>query len=727
MIVRGIKFVLLSAFAVAVAAEPVNRPGAVAFRLIETPEMDGEVMADQAWQGASAMRNFSQVKPVEGAPASEKTEVFIGYSKDTLYIGAICYDDYPEGVIVTDSRRDGDLDDTDSFQVILDSFRDQQNGFVFGTNPAGIEYDGQVTRGGSGSFGAGGGAFNLNWDTSWEVRTKISDIGWSLEMAIPFKSLRYGAEDVQTWGVNIQRNIRRNNEVVYWAPLGRQYNLHRISDAGTIEGIRVPAQRNLKLTPYGLASRETGGGLASDSDYEIGFDVKYSVTPSLTLDVTYNTDFAQVEVDELQVNLDRFSIFLPEQRPFFLENADQFSVGVSQSVELFFSRRIGIGAGGIPIPIDGGVRLSGKVGDKTNVGFLQMRSQKVAGVAPENDYTVARVSQEFENRSSLGAIFINRQGDGSIIGEKDDDYNRTYALDGSLGIGKNGAISGFLAKTRTPGLDGRDHAFRISGEHSSEKWVSRINFTKVGANFNPEVGFLSRRDYRKLDMFALRRYRPKDWMGLHEIRPHIFYSTYRNSDDFHVSSFLHIDNHWEWESSFEMHTGMNFIHEGVLEPFEIVDGVEVPAGNYDDHEVVLIMITDQSAPLSAEIETRVGGIFGGDRVAFEPTLKYRIGETFSSELSWNHNDIDLGPGKDFTVDVARLRLSYSFTPKISLQALVQYDRRDDLLATNLRFAWLVSANTGFYLVYNEVDDSNLLASPRREFILKYSYMFDLLR
>tara|TARA_B100001964_G_scaffold219912_1_gene262477 strand:+ start:671 stop:1693 length:1023 start_codon:yes stop_codon:yes gene_type:complete len=340
---------------------------------------------------------------------------------------------------------------------------------------------------------------------------------------------------------------------------------------------------------------------------------------------------------------------------------------------------------------------------------------------------VVRVSQEFENRSSLGAIFINRQGDGSIIGEKDDDYNRTYALDGSLGIGKNGAISGFLAKTRTPGLDGRDHAFRISGEHSSEKWVSRINFTKVGANFNPEVGFLSRRDYRKLDMFALRRYRPKDWMGLHEIRPHIFYSTYRNSDDFHVSSFLHIDNHWEWESSFEMHTGMNFIHEGVLEPFEIVDGVEVPAGNYDDHEVVLIMITDQSAPLSAEIETRVGGIFGGDRVAFEPTLKYRIGETFSSELSWNHNDIDLGPGKDFTVDVARLRLSYSFTPKISLQALVQYDRRDDLLATNLRFAWLVSANTGFYLVYNEVDDSNLLASPRREFILKYSYMFDLLR
>ena len=548
-------------------------------------------------------------------------------------------------------------------------------------------------------------------------------------MAIPFRSLRYGADDVQTWGINLQRNIRRNNEIVYWAPLGRQHNLYRISDAGTIEGIRVPAQRNLKFAPYVLGRKSDGGDMPDESDEEIGFDAKYSITPSLTLDITYNTDFAQVEVDEIQINLDRFNLFLPEQRPFFLENADQFSVGVAQSVELFFSRRIGIAADGSPIPIVGGVRLSGKIGNSTNVGFLQMRSEQVTGIAPENDFTVARVSQEFDNRSSVGALFVNRQGDGSLMGDDDDDYNRTYAVDGRLGLGANGELSGFVAKTKTPGLTGRDHSFRIRGDYNSEAWTSRAHYTEVGEDFNPEVGFLTRNDFRSLELFAMRRYRPDDWAGILELRPHIAYRTYRNFDGYHVTSFIHADNHWEWKSGLEIHTGMNFFHEGVQTPFEIVDGIEVPAGEYDDHEVALVLITDQSAPLSLRLSTRVGGIFGGDRVGYEPTIRYRIGEAFTSEFSWNHNDIDLGPGKEFKVDLARLRLSYSFSPKISIQALVQYDKRAELLATNLRFAWLVSADTGLYVVYNELDDDSVtgFSEPRKEFTIKYSHLFDLLR
>ena len=726
---RRITILLLVFPWVSFGADLGIRPTAIAHPFAVKPIIDGDVLNDPAWRGASEMSNFRQVRPVEGAPASQKTTVFIGYTNDTLYIGAICYDENPEGIIVSDSRRDANLDNTDSFQIIIDSFGDKQNGFVFGTNPTGIEYDGQVTKGGTGAFGSGGGGFNLNWDTSWEVKTEVSDIGWSLEMAIPFRSLRYGAGELQTWGINIQRNIRGNNEIVYWAPLGIQHNLYRISDAGSIEGIRVPAQRNLKFVPYGLAKEIKGGNLPDESEEEFGFDIKYSITPSLTLDVTYNTDFAQVEVDEFQINLDRFNLFLPEQRPFFLENADQFSVGVPGSIELFFSRRIGIGPGGVPIPILGGVRLSGKIGNSTNVGFLQMRSEKVAGVSPENDFTVARVSQEFANRSSVGAIFINRKGDGSLMDDDDDDYNRTFGVDGRLGIGANGELSGFIAKSETPGLSGRDHAFRIRGDYNSEAWTSRVLYTEVGGDFNPEVGFLTRRDYRSLELFALRRYRPENWAGILELRPHIAYRTFRNFDGFHVTSFVHADNHWEWKSGLEIHTGVNFFHEGVQEPFEIVDGIEVPAGEYDDHEVALVLITDQSAPLSLRLTTRVGGIFGGDRVAYEPTIRYRIGKAFTSEISWNHNDIDLGPGKEFKVDLARLRLTYSFSPKISIQALVQYNKRDDLLATNLRFAWLVSADTGLYIVYNEIDDNSVtgFSTPRKEFIVKYSHLFDLLR
>lgn len=719
---------ILLFFSTAVMAAPESPTETFAYELAAKPVLDGNVVDDPAWQHLPSTTGFWQVRPNAGMPATQKTEVYVGFTDNVLYIAAICHDDSAQGILVTESRRDADLDDTDSFQVILDTFLDRQNGLVFATNPAGIEYDGQVTGGGTQSFGAGAGGFNLNWDTDWEVRTRVTEAGWSLEMAIPFRSLRYGGETEQSWGINFQRNIRRNNEIVYWAPLGQQYNLHRVADAGVIHGIRPPAPRNLKLTPYGLAKRSRGGGLGSDTDFEFGFDIKYSLTPGLTLDATYNTDFAQVEADEIQVNLDRFSIFLPEQRPFFLENADQFSVGVSRQVELFFSRRIGISPGGAPIPIDGGLRVSGKLGDSTNVGFLQMRSEKVDGIAPRNDYTVARVNQEFANRSSLGAIFVNREGDGSLTGNKADDYNRTYGVDGHLGIGDYGELSGFVAKTRTPGLNGKDHAFRLRGDYNSADWTSRIHYTEVGADFNPEVGFLSRREYRQLEIFTLRRYRP-DFGNLHEIRPHLLWRRFENFDGVHVTSFGHADIHWEWKSGFEVHTGYNVMHETVLTPFEIVSGVTVPAGSYDDGEVALALFTDRSAPLSLQVSSKIGGLFGGDRLELEPVLRYRVGETFSSELSWVHDDIDLGVGKAFQVDVGRLRLSYSFTPRILLQALVQYDKRAELVATNLRFAWLFSGDTGLYVVYNEVDEDSPMApaEPRREFIIKYSHRFDLLQ
>ncbi len=701
---------------------PLARPVMQAFELQSVPNLDGEVLDDPAWQGVVPASGFWQVQPDEGAAATQRTEVFIGVQGDALYIGLVAYDDNPDGIIVTDSRRDSGLDETDSFRVIIDGLLDKQNGYIFGTNPAGLEYDAQVVKEGV------SGGFNLNWDASWSVQARISDIGWSAEMKIPFKSLRYSTGDQQVWGINFQRNIRRNNEVTYWAPLSRQRNLNRVSEAGTVEGIIPPAQRNLKFTPYVLARARRGGELVgTESDQEFGFDIKYSLTPSLTLDATYNTDFAQVEADEQQINLDRFDLFFPEKRPFFLENAGQFKVGNNQKVELFFSRRIGIGDESELIPIDGGVRVSGKMGSNTNVGFLYMATEAVEDIAPGNQFTVARVNQELPNRSSIGAIFVGRTGDGSSRLAGPDDWNRTYGIDGRLGIGENTLLQAWAALTDTPGLDGDEHAYSLQAGHNSVKWRYRLAYTEVGENFNPEVGFLARKGYRKYSGFGMRRIRPDDLMGLLEIRPMASYRGFWDFDGFQETGFLRTNLQLEWKNGYQLHTGINIIRDGIKEPFDIVDGITVQPGTYDHSEWMFFFTTNRSAPLSFSTRMTVGGKFGGDRVSISPEINYRIGEKFTSSLSVSYNDFDLPDGK-FLVMLSRLRLSYSFTPKILVQALLQYNDDSDIFGTNLRFSWLRSANTGFYLVYNEIDELSNGALPKgRELIIKYNYIFDVFK
>ena len=706
--------------------EPVShRPTLTATQVETPPVLDGEVRGDAAWSLAVAATGFRQTTPDEGEPATERTEVFLVYDDETLYVGVVCHDREPEGIIVSDSRRDASLSETDSFQLIFDTYADRQGGFVFGTNPAGIEFDGQVTGTPSGGLSSGN-SFNRNWDAAWEVRTAIGDYGWSAEFAIPFRSLRFPREG-GAWGVNFQRNIRRRNESAYWAPLPRQFNLYWVSLAGDLEGLETPKQRTIQLTPYvlGESSRERVDGADDETEENLGLDFKYGLTPSLTLDATINTDFAQVEADEQQINLDRFNLFFPEKRPFFLENSGLFTVGVPGEVELFFSRRIGLGPRGVEIPIDAGLRLSGKAGSN-NIGLLYMRADEVSGVAPENDFVVARYSRDLPNRSSVGAVVVDRQGSGPF--SFGDDENRTYGVDGRWGIGEYGAIQGFYARTDSPGLDGDDHAFRVGGTYDSEEWSTSLYYSEVGENFNPEVGFLRRSGYRKPEFRVLYRYRPDDWWGIQELRPHISYSGFWNFDDFQETGFLHVDNHWEFKSGLEFHTGINFRHEGVTEPFEIAEGVVVPVGTYKDEEAQLVFFTNRGAPVGFESRLVVGGFFGGDRVAFTPEFRFRIGETFNTEIEWAHNDIDL-PWGSFKTNLGRMRLTYSFTPRVFLQGLMQYNDRADEWAANLRFAWLQDANTGFFVVYNEVNDIGSAGTgvAGRSLIVKYSRLIDLSR
>lgn len=731
--------VLLPASAAAQSPQPpaASRvPSMSASALTATPALDGDVLGDPAWNDVAPASGFTQTNPFAGRAASEHTEVRIGYSADTLYVGVVCFDRDPEAIIVSDSRRDASLDETDSFQVIFDTFGDRQNGFIFGTNPAGIEYDAQIIGGGTNLFGGGGGggrfqsavsSYNLNWDAAWTVAAKIGDYGWSAEMAIPFRSLRYSGQEDRAWGVNFQRNIRRRNETSFWSPLEQQMSLVLLTRAGILEGVVAPSRRDFKVIPYVLGVSREPSDLAAerDEDFEAGVDFKVGVTQSLTLDATYNTDFAQVEVDEQQVNLDRFNLFFPEKRPFFLENAGLFSVGSSGEVDLFFSRRIGLGPGGVPLPIDGGLRLSGKAG-RTNLGFLAMQTE-AGSESQGNRYGVARVNREFANRSKLGAIVVSREGHGRLAPE--DDENQTYGLDFAWGIGDTKTLSGYLARTDTPGLDGDDHAFQLNFSHSSARWRSFIEGSEVARNFNPEVGFLSRTEYRKASGFLMRTIRPKQLAGLQELRPHISYTGYWDFDDFQQTEFLHVDNHWEWRNAYEVHTGMNFTREGVKTPFEISPGVTVPVGEYSHDEVQLVFITNQGAPLSYSNRVVIGGFFGGDRVSANNTVRARWGEALTSELTWSHNNVNL-PFGDFDVNLGRLRVSYSVTPRMLVQTLLQYNDRSDQTSVNLRFSWLRDANTGLFVVYNEIDEfggRELLERADRSLIVKYTYLFDLFK
>ena len=708
--------------------------------------MDGNVLADPAYDDAVVATGFRQNTPDEGQRASERTEVRIVYTDDTVYFGVVCYVADPRTIIVANSRRDSSLNDTDSFQIILDTFLDQQNGFIFGTNPAGVEYDGQVTNEGQGSGRLGGsggggrqqrgsgGGFNLNWDGVWQISTQVSDIGWTAEFAIPFRTLRYPGGMTQTWGLNFQRNIRNRNERAFWAPLRRQFTLNRLSLAGELQGLEVPGQRNLKLTPYvlGEAVRPTADrNTTSTGDF--GADLKYSITPGLTLDLTYNTDFAQVEVDDQQINLDRFNLFFPEKRPFFLENAGLFSVGRPGQVEVFFSRRIGISDEGGQVPIIGGARVSGKVGNNTNIGFLSMQTESFGGEFASQNFTVARVRQDFASRSNLGAIFVNRQATGSLADSSD--YNRTFAVDGRLGIGQAATVSGYAAETETPGEISTDtHAMGFSGNLETENLQIGLRYTEVGPHFNPEVGFYQRRGYRRMDANVRTFFRPEDFLGLHELRPHVSHHTIWNFvTGLHETQYTHIDNHWEWEGGHEVHTGVNFTKEGLFERFEIFPGVIVPAGVYDHAEARLTARSNRGAPVSVSLESTIGGFFGGDRVQLTPSVLVRLGETLNAQLRWDRNDISL-PGGDFVTNLGSVRVSYSFTTRLFLQALVQYNDRADLWSSNIRFGLLSDANTGLFIVYNDIQGLDSLdphldideSTFGRTLTIKYSYLFDLL-
>ena len=704
----------------------------------ETPLIDG-VLDDAAWQGAPVLTDFIQREPFDGQPASERTEVRVLYDDDAVYVGVWAFDGDPSGIIPGDRIRDTEVSASDAVLLAFDTYHDNQNAFVFGTTPSGIEYDGQVANEGQGGgfflgggsntqrrmqSGAGGG-FNKNWDGSWNVATSRDGQGWYAEFRIPFNTVRYGTNP--TWGFNVSRSIRRRNEESFWSAVPREFNLYRLNYAGDLAGLRLPFRRLGSVTPYALgsATRDYAAGETEFGQaYEFGGEVKLQLTQGLTLDATYNTDFAQVEVDDQQVNLTRFSLLFPEKRPFFLENAGFFAVG-GGGADLFFSRRIGI-VDGQQVPITGGARVSGRAAG-FNVGLLQIATG-AAGTGEDaldpNAYSVVRMARELPNRSRLGGAFMNRDG---MMGG---DFNRTYAVDGQLGLGEAVTVTGWGAQTQTPGVTGRDMAYNATFGLNTRKWRANLQSQYFGENFNPEVGFLRRTGHAYYQVFLLYNIHPGG--AWREWRPHVSYFTYRSDKEgvplgFEESARLHIDQHWEFNDGMEFHTGMNWVREGLYEPFTIYGtDVTVPEGTYDGWETQLRFWTDASAKVSFNSGGNIGAFLSGSRRSLFGTLTVRSGESFTAAARLDYNNVTLEHG-DFVTSLAGLNLGYFFTPRIYLQSLIQYSTQLDNVSANVRFGWLNTAGTGLFLVYNDIQS---IEDPRqplgRSLALKFSRQFNVL-
>jgi hypothetical protein len=702
-------------------------------RTVSAVEAHAPIVVDGAldelvWQSAEPADDFIQAEPHEGQPATELTDVRLAFDRDALYIGVICHDTDPAAVIINDIRKDFIPGEQDTFEVILDTFADRRNGFVFVTNAAGARSDTQIANEGR--------DVNTSWDAVWTVATRQDAGGWSAEIRIPFKTLRFESGADRIWGVNFSRRIRRKNETDYWSPVPRVYNLYRAGLGGTLAGLPDASQgRNLRIKPWIAAdSTRPVAGPGFDSGTHVGIDLKYGVTPSLTLDVTAKPDFAQAEADEQQVNLTQFSLYFPEKREFFLENSGTFYFGdipresrlgnnrfspPEEEMLLFFSRRIGLTGGGEAIPIDAGARLTGRTG-AYGIGLMTIQTDP-EGSAPGDNYTVLRGRRDVLRTSDIGAIFLSRQSTAS------GDYNRVYGADANFRFHRALSINGFIAKSETPGVtDGQ-----MSGK-GSIVWNNNVLHTQysllsVGDNFRDDIGFVKRTGIRK--HFADFGVRPRPARlrkyGIRELHPHTRYNIYTDQSNVKVTHTNHVAMSAFFENGANVEFAANPRFERIVTPFRIRPDQSFQAGHYGWTEYNLLVETNHSKLVSASLDLTTGGFWSGTQRSTKVGVIVRPSYHLLFDLALQRNDIDLPlPMHAFVANLVTSRIGYAFSTRTFLDTLLQYNTDLKQLSANVRFDLIHRPLSDLFVVYNEqrLTDQPTPISTGRGLILKYTHM-----
>lgn len=684
--------------------------------VVEAREAGGPIRLDArldepAWQHAVPITEFVQSQPIAGAPPTEPTVVRILYDDRNLYVGALCYDSEPEKIVITTLEYDlgtngASSRDMDIFSISLDTFHDRRNSFLFLVSPGGAFRDGQTFNDSR--------QIDFAWRGVATVKTAVHDSGYTVEMAIPWTTLRFDpSRSDQEWGLNILRRIRRKSEDVYWAPLDRRDPVHRMSKAGTLVGLHgLRSGRNLQFRPYGLAATVAGSNYSPNDDgfdWDAGGEVKWGVTSDLTLDGTVRTDFSQVEVDQEQVNLTRFPLFFPERRDFFVENSGSFLLGdvtergyrsgsSLRDFTLFHSRRIGL-VGGRPIPILGGGRLTGRAGG-FEVGFLDIQTESTASTPAEN-FAVARVRRNI-GPGDVGAMVVNRQATGDGSGP----YNRSYGLDANFHFFRYLAVNTYVARTDGDDASGDQTAARVAVGWRDQFWDVSAFAKHVGDGFDPQVGFVRRPGVRQGYVTAGVHPRPA-LAAIQELNPYgeLHYVTDLDGELLTRVGSAAIG------VQFQDGATLNLAYENRFEFLpvdDVISGETVAAGRYTTDEISATFQSSRARPLSANLRASRGGFFDGRRTSLSARASWRLHYRFSVDATLSRNEVELG-GRSFSADVYGGRIRIARSTALFANALVQYNTQSDQLISNFRVNWVYAPLSEVFLVFTE--RRNLRADP----------------
>ena len=696
--------------------DPKSARSMVAVHADKAPELDG-TLNDANWQDASLVTNFHQREPFERQPPTEKTEVRIVYDSRYLYFGIHCFDPDPKKIVATELRRDADFSVDDNFTVLISPNNDKRNGYTFTTNALGTQFDALISDEGR--------VNDPNWDGIWKSNGHVTQDGWTATMAIPFSTLNFKTSNNVTIGMNFRRLIRRKNEEDLWQSYLRIYGIERISEAGELTDLKdIGSGRLLIIKPYVV------GGVRSDAQngtrmlHTGGLDLKYGIRSNLVANLTFNTDFADADVDPVRFNLTPFKSSLPEKRQFFLENSGVFDVGF-RDTQLFFSRQIGIDpVSGQQVPLDVGAKVTGSLG-KFDVGILDAKT-RASGPNPFANYFVARVKRKLLSESYVGGIFIDKES-----GNRQDRFNRTGGFDADFIFFKKLSLNGFLAKTFSADRNLRGHDWASTFDASYNSNLVQLEFfqNRVGPNFNPEVGFVDRTDIVTNSIDAQLSPRPKHG----RIREYNFEGFYRR----HVNTHGLLQTQ-EWQTTFRanFHNGAytdddlfdNFIQR-LNSPFNIFKSVVIPPGLYHFDRHQFTYGSDKSKRFVYSFFERFGTFYNGrlnefrTRTSYRPTPKISI----ATVHTWDRFRFPQGI---FNVHIGSINGSYSFSRFLTTSLLIQVNSIDkNPVSMNFRLRYNYRPDSDLFVIYtlgnqfNSLAAGNPVLTREQRFTVKYTYSF----
>lgn len=677
----------------------------------ESLVIDGKL--DEAiWQTVPKINSFTQRELVLGQPVTERTEVAVVYDDDKLYVAVWCYDREPDKLIARELRRDFNFGLDDNFMLILDTYRDQRNGFMFVTNPVGARADLQVFN--------NGGSSNAFWNGVWDVKTTITAEGWFAEFEIPFYTLKYrpGAEN-QTWGINFERNIRRKREQARWQGWSRDHNFQQVNLAGELTGLFALSQKQfVEIKPYAIGGGEVTPGQTRPTG-NLGGDINYLLSPTYRLNLTFNTDFAQVEADQQQVNITRFPLFFPELREFFLEGDDFFNFGFGGNrIIPFYTRRIGLDANREAVPIIAGARLLGKEDNRT-LGLMTLQTA-ANGTDPATNYTTASWRQDVGKQSIIGAMTTNK-----ITGDR---WHSTTGINGRFSTSrflgnKNLDIGGALLNTYNTddGFNPAATAYRVFVSYPNDKFTLFASAQRGPSEFEPEVGIMLRRSFREQFFDIGIRPRPQGrlrWIRQFDFRPVRITNT-QYDDNGQVQSFNFASQYFgiDTRKGDAINVSHEIVAEGLRAPFTIAPGVVIPAGIYWWRQNTARAATFRGRKLAFDSRISWGEFYSGNSIQSQSELIWRSNRYFGISLRYERNAVELPYGR-FNTDLVGSRITYAVNPNLFGSLLGQWNSAQNEVNMNFRLQFIPRIGTDFFFIVNQVWDTQTgNVDPKRGTIL----------